>query len=138
YKKGVKEMAELTEEELKSSRKILQGVITLLWVVAILTGIGFLTFSANQAGNVFHGFPFNWGSISIGFPGPNFSLVVLAVYVVELVGIHMRKAFAIPLGRAALVVTMVVYFPVGTIFGAILWKRINDPLAKKYLNYEVK
>ena len=49
----------------------------------------------------------------------------------------MRKAFAVPLGRAGLVVTMVVFFPVGTIFGAILWKRINDPVAKKYLNYEV-
>jgi hypothetical protein len=46
------------------------------------------------------------------------------------------KSFAIPLGRAVLVVTMVFFFPVGTIFGAILWKRINNPVAKKYLNYE--
>jgi len=30
---------------------------------------------------------------------------------------------------------MVIFFPVGTIFGAILWKRINDPAAKTYLNY---
>ena len=131
-------MPELSDEELKNAKKILQGVITLLWVVAILTGIGFLTVSANQAGNLFHGFPFNWGPVRIGLPGPNFSMLILAVYIVELVGIHMRKAFAIPLGRAALVVTMIIYFPVGTIFGAILWKRINNPLAKKYLNYEVK
>jgi hypothetical protein len=33
---------------------------------------------------------------------------------------------------------MVVLFPVGTIFGAILWKRFNDPVAKKYLNYGAK
>jgi hypothetical protein len=32
---------------------------------------------------------------------------------------------------------MVIFFPVGTIFGAILWKRINDPIAKRYLNYPV-
>ncbi len=49
----------------------------------------------------------------------------------------MRKPWAVPLGRAALVVTMVIFFPVGTIFGGILWKRINDPVAKKYLNYSV-
>jgi hypothetical protein len=131
-------MAELTEEEVKNGKKILEGIVILLWVVGIITAIGFLTLSANQAVESFHWFPFHWGPVNIGFPGNNFSLIILAVYVVELVGIHMRKAFAVPLGRAALVVTMVVFFPVGTIFGAILWKRINNPLAKKYLNYENK
>jgi hypothetical protein len=130
-------MTELTEEEVKNSKKILEGVVILLWVVGIISAIGFLTFNANRAIESFSWFPFHWGSFNIGFPGNNFSLVILAVYVVELVGIHLRKAFAVPLGRAALVVTMVVFFPVGTIFGAILWKRINNPLAKKYLNYEI-
>jgi hypothetical protein len=131
-------MAELTEEEVKNGKKILEGIVILLWVVGIITAIGFLTFNANQAVESFHWFPFHWGPVNIGFPGNNFSLIILAVYVVELVGIHMRKAFAVPLGRAALVITMVVFFPVGTIFGAILWKRINNPIAKKYLNYEIK
>jgi len=35
-----------------------------------------------------------------------------------------------------LVVSMVFFFPVGTIIGAILWKRFNYPLSKKYLDYE--
>ena len=80
---------------------------------------------------------FNWGPVNIGLPSSNTTFFFLALYVVELVGLYMRKAWAIPLGRAGLVVTMVVFFPVGTIFGAILWKRINDPFAKKYLNYAV-
>jgi len=65
-----------------------------------------------------------------------YSLIVPALYVVELIGIYQRKAFAVPLGRAVLVVTMVFFFPVGTIIGAILWKRFNHPLSKRYLNYE--
>jgi len=30
---------------------------------------------------------------------------------------------------------MVFTFPVGTIIGAIVWKRLSDPAAQKYLNY---
>ena len=52
-------------------------------------------------------------------------------------GLYVRKAWAVPVGRAGLVVTMVIFFPVGTIFGAIVWKRYNDPIAKMYLNYKL-
>jgi hypothetical protein len=65
-----------------------------------------------------------------------YSLLAPALFVVELIGLYQRKAFAIPLGRAVLVVTMVFFFPIGTIFGGIMWKRFNHPMAKKYLNYE--
>jgi len=139
-------MAELAEKELKDGKKQLEGVLILCWVMAILTGLA-----------VFSGF--GWGPVGylrgyldnpftlhaatdvvkglISFPFRMvYSLIVPALYVVELVGIYQRKAFAVPLGRAVLVVTMVFFFPVGTIIGAILWKRFNHPLSKKYLNYE--
>jgi len=139
-------MAELAEKELKDGEKQLEGVLILCWVMAILTGLA-----------VFSGF--GWGPVGylrgyldnpftlhaatdvvknlISFPFRMvYSLIVPALYVVELVGIYQRKAFTVPLGRAVLVVTMVFFFPVGTIIGAILWKRFNHPLSKRYLNYE--
>lgn len=139
-------MAELAEKELKDGKKQLEGVLILCWVMTILTGLA-----------VFSGF--GWGPVGylrgyldnpftlhaatdvvkglISFPFRMvYSLIVPALYVVELVGIYQRKAFTVPLGRAVLVVTMVFFFPVGTIIGAILWKRFNHPLSKKYLNYE--
>jgi len=126
-------MTELTQEELDQGKKILGGVIILLWVVAVLTGIGYLS---REWGSWF--IPnINIGPASITLPSSNGTFIFLALYVAGLVGIHMRKPWAVPLGRAALVVTMVIFFPVGTIFGGILWKRINDPVAKKYLNYSV-
>jgi hypothetical protein len=60
--------------------------------------------------------------------------VLIALYVIPLVGIIKRKPFSVPYTRVVLVITMF-GFPIGTIIGATLWKRINHPLAKKYLNY---
>jgi len=104
-------MALLTDEELKDGNKKLEGPVILFWVCAAITGV-----------------------VSV-FANINLGLILLGVYLAELIGIRLRKPFAIPLGRAALIVTMVIFFPVGTIFGAILWQRINDPVVKKLLNY---
>lgn len=139
-------MAELDEKELKEGKKQLEGVLILCWVMAIITGLA-----------VYSGF--GWGSVGylrgylddpftlhaatdvirnlVIFPFRMvYSLIAPALYVAELIGIYQRKAFAVPLGRAVLVVTMVFFFPVGTIIGAILWKRFNHPLSKEYLNYK--
>jgi len=139
-------MAELDEKELKEGKKQLEGVLILCWVMAILTGIGILSgFGWGHLGilsNYLYN-PFTLHAATdvirnlISFPFRMvYSLIVPALYVTELIGIYQRKAFAVPLGRAVLVVTMVFFFPVGTIIGAILWKRFNHPLSKKYLNYE--
>lgn len=107
-------MAVLTEKELKDGKKMLEGIVILCWVSAALVGaVSLLT-------------------------DLNLGLLILGVYVAELIGIRMRKPWAVPLGRAALIIAMVIFFPVGTIFGAILWPRINDPVVKKNLNYEEK
>jgi len=126
-------MTELTKEELNQGKKVLGGIFILFWVVAVIAGLGLTSLSWLP------GFvrDISWGPVDIGLPSSNTTFIFLALYVAELVGLYMRKAFAVPLGRAGLVVTMVVFFPVGTIFGAILWKRINDPVTKKYLNYAV-
>jgi len=60
----------------------------------------------------------------------------LALFAVPLAGVIKREPFSVPFVRVMLVITMF-FFPIGTIIGAVLWKRINHPLAKKYLNYGV-
>ena len=65
-----------------------------------------------------------------------FSGIILAIYITPLVGIIKRRPYSVPFTRALLVITMFC-FPIGTKIGANLWKRINHPLAKKYLNYRM-
>ena len=121
------------QDSSEQGKKILEGVTILFWVVAIIAGLGM--FSMNFGS--FFNKGMHLGPFQFGMPAFSNSIIFVALFVLELVGLYMRKKWAVPLGRAGLVVTMVIFFPVGTIFGAILWKRINDPLAKKYLNYPV-
>ena len=133
-------MAELTKEELKLGEKVTGGLKIYFWVISILAGIG--AFSAFNLGDLLDR-NIHIGSVNIAFPrigfpiGDNTPWIFLALYVIALVGLYVRKGWAVPLGRGALVVSMVILFPVGTIFGAILWKRFNDPAAKRYLNYAI-
>ncbi|MBN1298340.1 MAG: hypothetical protein JW997_01485 [Actinobacteria bacterium] len=124
-------MTELSKQENEKGKKIVEGPTIYLWVLSVVTGIGL--FSLNFGG--WMGNDINIGPVSIGLPSPNTSWVLLGLFVAALVGLYVRKNWAVPVGRAALVVSMIIFFPVGTIFGAILWKRYNDPEAKKYLNY---
>ncbi len=134
-------MAKLTKKEKKLGEKVIGGPKIYFWVISILAGIG--AFTIFDMGNlldrsIYIG-PVMFRIPAIGLPiGEGTPWIFLALYVVALVGLYMRKSWAVPVGRAALVVSMVVLFPVGTIFGAILWKRFNDPAAKKYLNYGVE
>lgn len=126
-------MSDLTKEQLEEGKKILEGPTIYFWVLAVIAGIGIL--SQNSIDLLSKGINFGW--VSIGLPGSNSIWIFAALYVAGLVGLHMRKSWAVPVGRAGLVVSMVVLFPIGTIFGAILWKRINDPIAKRYLGYKI-
>ncbi len=139
-------MTELTKKELKTGKKQIEGPLILCWVLAIILGIGVFSGFAWGPIGFFTNYleaPFTFLAISdlardfAGFPfRVMYPLLAPALFIVELVGIYQRKAFAVPLGRAALVVTMVFFFPVGTIFGGVMWKRFNHPMTKKYLNYE--
>jgi len=139
-------MTELTAKEIKIGKKQIEGPLILCWVMAILLGIGVFSGFAWGPIGFLTGYlnnPFTLDSVSdlarnfVGFPFKMmYSLLAPALYIVELVGLYQRKAFAVPLGRAVLVVTMVFFFPVGTIFGGVMWKRFNHPMTKKYLSYE--
>jgi hypothetical protein len=126
-------MTNLTAEQIAEGKKVLEGPKIYFWVLSVIAGIGILT--QNSFDLLSKGI--NLGPVSIGFPGANSIWIFAALYVASLVGIYMRKSWAVPVGRAGLIVSMVVFFPVGTIFGAILWKRFKDPAAKRYLDYKV-
>jgi hypothetical protein len=131
-------MTEQTKQEKTPGEKVVEGPKIYFWVISVLAAI--TTFSVFNMGNLLDK-TLHIGPVAIGLPrigflsGDGGPWIFLALYVAALVGLYIRKGWAIPVGRAALVVSMVVLFPVGTIFGAILWKRFNDPVAKKYLNY---
>jgi len=139
-------MTELTKKEIIIGKKQIEGPLILCWVLAIILGIGVISGSAWGPIGFFTDYleaPFTIMAASelardfIGFPFKMiYALLAPALFIVELIGIYQRKAFAVPLGRAVLVVTMVFFFPIGTIFGGIMWKRFNHPMTKKYLNYE--
>ena len=57
------------------------------------------------------------------------------LYWVELSAMGKGKPYAVGLGRFLIIWMMIFGFPVGTIIGAIIWKRLSDPATQKYLNY---
>jgi hypothetical protein len=134
-------LEEISKADLKEGKKQLEGVLILCWIMAIITGMSILTgfdwepvdFLAGVPGNTYSLYVFsdivkNIAQLPFKL---TYSLILPALYVVELIGLYNRRSFAVPLGRAVLVVTMVLFFPVGTIVGGILWKRFNHPLSKK-------
>ena len=126
------------EQELEEGRRQLGGIKVYYWFAIVLIGLYLLVFV-----------PITFTSNSVeGFNAAFFTslqylpvMVIvfsiwMAVYVIPLIGIIQRKPFSVIYTRVLLIITMF-YFPIGTIIGAVLWGRINHPLAKKYLNFGV-
>ena len=126
------------EQELEEGRRQLSGIKVWYWFVIIVLTFYFIVLvplmitSPDLVGGVYTvGFVTQYMMIMIFVFG-----IWMALYIVPLVGLIKRKPFAVPFTRVMLIITMF-GFPIGTIIGAVLWQRINHPLAKKYLNYGV-
>ncbi len=124
------------EQELEEGRRQLGGIKGWFWFVIIILALYLIVFIPLMiASPEVTGTPLTAGSVAQ-------SIIILvlmfgiwiALYLIPLIGLIKRKPFSVPFTRAMLVITMF-GFPIGTIIGAMLWKRINHPLAKKYLNY---
>ena len=48
-----------------------------------------------------------------------------------------KKSYALPLLRAALIIFSILVLPIGLIILLIFWRRLNLPILKEYLGYEV-
>lgn len=65
--------------------------------------------------------------------GISIGVAVITLYAIAISGINKRKKFSVNLIRALLILTMF-SIPVGTIIGALLLRRINNPLVKNYFD----
>ncbi len=126
------------EQELEEGRKQLGGIKVYYWFAIVLIGLYLVVFvPITFTSNAVEGF--NAAFFNSLQYLPIMVLVFgiwMAVYIIPLVGIIQRKPFSVIYTRVLLIITMF-YFPIGTIIGAVLWGRINHPLAKKYLNFGV-
>ncbi len=131
-------MVEKVNNKIKEGRKQIDAVIILCWICIIVLVLAWL---AVLPGGRYFGLIPEWGNINNILPVDldvitrtlPFALVLL--YIFELIGLNRKKAYAVRLGRAVLIVTMIIFFPIGTIFGAVFWKRFRHQKTKKYLNY---
>ncbi|OFW52336.1 MAG: hypothetical protein A2163_10025 [Actinobacteria bacterium RBG_13_35_12] len=125
-----------SEQELEEGKRQLGGVRAYYWFVIVVMAlymmvfIPIIVFSPYTVEGIYTVFSTiqNMLIMIFGFG------IAMAIYVIPLVGIIKRKPFAVIYTRVMLILTMF-SFPIGTIIGAVLWQRINHPLAKKYLNY---
>jgi hypothetical protein len=124
------------EEEMSEGRKQLGGVKVYYWFVIVVLAVYMVVFIPLIIAS-----PETSEEIYSEFSVAQYILVLIfvfgigmALYIIPLVGIIKRKPFSVPFTRVMLVITMF-GFPIGTIIGATLWKRINHPLSKKYLHY---
>ncbi len=134
-------MADLTTEEINEGKRQLKGPRVVFWISLVLGILGvicgivsFFTDNFSFAGN-WPQVRSMWGLVGSIF-GLICSILFVILYWVELSGlIKGGKPYAVGLGRFLLIWMMIFYFPVGTIIGAIVWKRFSNPAVQKYLNY---
>jgi len=134
-------MTDLTNEEIIEGKRLLKGPRVVFWISLVLGIIGVICGIAGFFTDIFS-FAGSWvqaGSIWI-LVGSIFellcSIIFVLLYWVELSGlIKGGKSYTVGLGRFLLIWMMIFCFPVGTIIGAVVWKRFSDPAVQKYLNY---
>lgn len=134
-------MTDLTSEEIIEGKKQLKGPRVVFWISLVLGILGVIcgivslfndnfSFAGNwiQAGSV-------WGLVASIFE-LLCSILFVILFWIELAGlIKGGKSYTVGLGRFLLIWMMIFSFPVGTIIGAIVWKRFSDQAVQKYLNY---
>ena len=123
-------------------KKYLVGIKVWFWIAIVLTAIIIILSSLSLITNLHNMsiLPPSDDVLYIPFiiPGSIFGIsvgtIVIALYITAIIGINKKKTFSVKLVRALLILTML-SFPIGTVIGAVLLRRINNPLVKKYFNY---
>ena len=131
-------MADLTAEEINEGKRILKGPRVVFWislVLAILGAISSIVSFFTDTLTAWAGAGSVWALLGSIF-GLILAILWVVLYWVELSSlIKGGKPYAVGLGRFLLIWMMIFTFPIGTIIGAVVWKRFSDPAAQKYLNY---
>jgi hypothetical protein len=123
-------------------KKYLVGIKVWFWIAIVLTAIIIILSSLSLITNLHNMsiLPPSNDVLYIPFiiPGSIFGIsvgtIVIALYITAIIGINKKKTFSVKLVRALLILT-ILSFPIGTVIGAVLLRRINNPLVKKYFKY---
>jgi hypothetical protein len=134
-------MTEINTNENNNVKKYLFGIRTWSWVALIITTIIFIISILILVWTL--------RSMSILPPSPDviyppflipgsifgisIGAAVITLYAIVIFGINKRKKFSVKLIRALLILTML-SFPIGTVIGVLLLRRINNPIVKLYFN----
>ncbi len=134
-------MSNLSPDEIDKVKKYLTGIIIWSWiaiaVVSVVLILSALSLSTNlknmsilpPSDDVIY-LPFIIPFSIIGFI---FGFVSATLYAIAIVGINKRKRFSVKLIQTLLIFT-ILSIPIGTIIGALLLRRINNPLVRDYFN----
>ena len=124
-------VVESNEEILAEGKKQLGGIVIFLWVLISLMSIFvlislFVSCESMFVEDFYSGLDLLFYTFIYGG--------ILSLFIFAQLGIKKRKPFAVPLIRIILILGC------SSLVGIILvlvifWKRINNPYAKKYLNY---
>jgi len=130
-------MVDLTTEEINEGKKQLSGPNIVFWIALVILIIGAIGTIVSFFTGFFGLFADSGGVLTIlsSIASLGLAIVWVVLVIVELVGIDRGRPYAVGLGRFLLIIIMIFTFPVGTIIGAIVWKRFSHPAAQKYLNY---
>jgi hypothetical protein len=134
-------MSDLSLEEVNTAKKYLAGIRIWSWVVIVLASIIFIVSIFILAWtlktmSILHPSPdvIYPPFIPISIFGIIFGPVSVTLYALAIVGINKRKRFSVKLIKTLLILT-IFSIPIGTIIGALLLRRINNPLVKNYFDY---
>jgi hypothetical protein len=134
-------MPNLSSDETDKAKKYLTGIIIWSWIALVLVSavmiLSALTLSTNlkdmsilpPSDDVIY-LPF---IIPISIIGIIFGFVSATLYAIAIIGINKRKRFSVKLIRTLLIFA-IFSIPVGTIVGALLLRRINNPLVRNYFD----
>jgi hypothetical protein len=136
-------MSNLSPEEANKAKKYLTGIIIWSWIAIVLVSIVLVlsigSLSTNlknmailpPSNDVIY-LPF---IIPISIIGIIFGFISVTLYAIEIVGINKRKRFSVKLIKTLLIFA-IFSIPIGTIVGALLLRRINNPLVRNYFDYQ--
>jgi hypothetical protein len=134
-------MPNLSPDETVKAKKYLTGIIVWSWIAIVLVSVvlilSILSLSTNlknmsilpPSDDVIY-LPF---IIPFSIIGIIFGFVSATLYAIAIVGINKRKRFSVKLIQTLLIFA-IFSIPIGTIVGALLLRRINNPLVRDYFN----
>ena len=134
-------MSDLSLEEVNTAKKYLAGIRIWSWAAIALASIIFIISIYTLAWtlktmSILHPSPdvIYPPFIPISILGIIFGPVTVTLYALAIFGINKRKRFSIKLIKTLLIFT-IFSIPIGTIVGALLLRRISNPLVKSYFDY---